>query len=148
VIWNITRHNTCTTTYYLVNNFLTFLFLFFPQTNSTILIAYGLISHSQIACSFFSFSIAKATHEDASNPIVSSETNLNIGRVLTARNREQLVCKDVIFMYFCAMVRSKMSVQNWRLRRTITKGLEQKIRCGFWISYVFWRIQTKVHVWF
>jgi len=40
----------------------------------TMLIAYGLISHSQIACGFFSFSIAKATYEDASNPSMSSET--------------------------------------------------------------------------
>jgi len=43
------------------------------------------------------FFIAKATYEDASNHIVSSETNPDIGRVPTARNREQLFCKDMWF---------------------------------------------------
>jgi len=56
-----------------------------------------LINHSQIACGFFSFSIAKATHEDDSNPIVSSETNPNIGRLPTARNREHWSAKTCGF---------------------------------------------------
>jgi len=44
-------------------------------------------------------------HEDASNPIMSSETNPNIGRVRTAQNREQLVCKDMWFSCTCVQRR-------------------------------------------
>jgi len=60
-----------------------------------------LISHSQIAYGFSSFSIAKATHEDVSYP------NANIGRVPKARNREQLVYKDMWFSCTCVRWREE-----------------------------------------
>jgi len=73
-----------------------------------------LVSHSQIACGFFSFYIAnaKATHEDASNPIMSSEMNLSIGRVPTAQNQEQFVCKNMWFLCTCV---------RWREAKRPTK---------------------------
>ena len=44
---------------------------------------YGLTSNTLITCVFFDFAIAKAMLQDASNPEVSSEANLDIGRVPT-----------------------------------------------------------------
>jgi len=110
-----------------------------------------LISHSQIACGFFSFYIAnaKATHEDASNPIVSSETNQNIGRGPTAKNREQLVCKNMRFS--CTCVRWREAKWAYKINGFMEPSpsvMELKIPWVFLISSVLWWIRPEVHEWF
>jgi len=102
-----------------------------------------LISHSQIAYGFSSFSIAKATHEDVSYP------NANIGRVPKARNREQLVYKDMWFSCTCVRWRE----EKWAYKidgfvEPSPSALEKKIPWCFWISSVLWWIRPEVHVWF
>ena len=111
--------------------------LIYPLTKSKNWFS-DLINHSQIACGFVSFSIAKATHEDASNANVSSETNPNIGRVPTARNREQLVCKDVWFS--CTWVRWREAKWAYKIDGFVEPSptaLAQKLPWGLWIIICF-----------
>jgi len=126
------KHNTCTTTYCLVNNFskVSFFVLFHKPIywfveemilvcgrkqkkklwKGTMLIVHDLISHSQIACGFFPFSIAKATYEGASNPNMFSETKYRKSSYST-KSRTTSMKTRMVFVYIRGMERSKMSLQ-------------------------------------
>jgi len=79
-------------------------------------------------------------HKHASNPIVTSETNLNIGRVPTARNREQLVCRDMWFSCTCVRwCEAKWAYKIDGFVEPSPSAFEQKIP---------WWIRPEVHVWF
>jgi len=80
---------------------------------------------------------------------MSSETNLNIGRVPTAGNREQLVCKDIWFS--CTYVGWREAEWAYKIDGFVEpspSALEQKIPWVFLISSVLWLIRPECHVWF
>jgi len=102
---------------------------------SIIFIVHGSVSHSPMVRVFFSFTVAKTTRQDASNPNVSSEVDPDIGRLPTARNWARLVGID---MWLSCTVRvwnvEKRAFKIYSFIEPLPGTLVKKIRWGFWTS--------------
>jgi len=123
VIWNITRHNTCTTTYFLVNHSLNFLFM--PFSTNQFHMRFDKSFSNCRRCLFFFYCKSNAWGCFQSYRVFRNKPEYRQSSYST-KSRAVGLQRHLVFMYLCTMVCSKMSLQNWRLRGTITKGFGTK----------------------
>ena len=90
-------------------------------------------------CGFFSFAIAKATRQVASNPKVSSDTNHR--QCSTARSWAQIIY-NVVLLDVCGMD-SKASLQNRRFHRTIDRHFGETEKLQFLYIICYYEVDPK-----